>query len=215
MKINIILSDEKQQIITIQITNPKDHLFLFVLELSEIEYQNLKTEQNLLVDFQNFPNFLMEMIDICRNNENFCGILEIKNSNDAKFIIQEKTNYMKLNHFTLKFQKANDNILKNYMNNLLKEFIEKYEITLNELNDVSLKNDSLLKENTILNDQIQKLEIDNKNSIDNLFNEKNKEINLIKEENLKENKTQLEVIETEKNKKISELEEKIFELKKK
>ena len=214
MKINIIISGDKQNTITIQITNPKDPLLLYSLELSEVEYHQLKNQQNLLIDFQNFPNFLLKMIDLCvnDNDQKFCPLLHLTSSTDAIFVIQEKTQYRKLDHIILKMQKANDNTLKKYLSNLSKEFIEKYEITLKALNDMTTKNESLLKDNNILNERIQKLEIEKKTSIDNLFNEKNKEINLIKENAFKENKNQLENIESEKNKKISDLEKKIDEM---
>ena len=61
MKINIIKLFEKQSRLIIQVTNPNDPLFLYTLELSELEYQQLKSEQSLLVDFQNFPDFILKM----------------------------------------------------------------------------------------------------------------------------------------------------------
>ena len=47
MKITIIKLLEKQPHLIIQVTNPNDPLFLYSLDLSEIEYQQLKTEQSL------------------------------------------------------------------------------------------------------------------------------------------------------------------------
>ena len=69
MKISIIKLFEKQPHLIIQVTNPNDPLFLYSLDLSEIEYQQLKTEQSLLVDFQNFPDFITKMFFYCKNDK--------------------------------------------------------------------------------------------------------------------------------------------------
>jgi len=69
MKISIIKLLEKQPHLIIQVTNPNDPLFLYSLDLSEIEYQQLKSEQSLLVDFQNFPDFISKMFYFCKNDK--------------------------------------------------------------------------------------------------------------------------------------------------
>ena len=69
MKITIIKLLEKQPHLIIQVTNPNDPLFLYSLDLSEIEYQQLKTEQSLIVDFQNFPDFIIKMFYYCKNEK--------------------------------------------------------------------------------------------------------------------------------------------------
>ena len=44
-------------------------LFLYTLNLNETEFLTLKTEQSLLVDFQCFPSKLMELLELCINNQ--------------------------------------------------------------------------------------------------------------------------------------------------
>ena len=65
MKIVIIVSSVKKQKIQIQITNPKDPLVLYLLDISEVEFHQIKTEQSILIDFQNFPSFMIKMINLC------------------------------------------------------------------------------------------------------------------------------------------------------
>ena len=222
MKINIIKLFEKQSRLIIQITNPNDPLFLYTLELGELEYQQLKSEQSLLVDFQNFPDFIIKMIYFCKNDKDdiYTCVFTIGGLNENNFssstsgilAIEEKTQYRKLNHLILKFQAANDTTLKKYLSDVSKEYKEKYENLLQKFNDLNQNFDNFQKETAILKENFQKLEYEHKTSMDNLLNEKNNEINSIKENNFKENKKQLESLETQKNQKINELENKISQL---
>ena len=222
MKINIIKLFEKQSRLIIQITNPNDPLFLYSLELSELEYQQLKSEQSLLVDFQNFPDFILKMFYFCKNekDDTFTCVFTIGGLNENNFssntsgilTVEEKTQYRKLNHLILKFQAANDNTLKKYLSDISKEYKDKYENLYIKYNDLNQSYDNFQKEAAILKENYQKSEYEHKTVIDNLLNEKNNEINSIKENNFKENKKELETLEAQKNKKINELENKISQL---
>ena len=222
MKVTINKKIEKQPSLIIQITNPNDPLFLYTLELTELEYQQLKIDQSLLVDFQSFPDFITKMIFFCKNDKDdiyTCvfkiGSLGEKNynvGNTGILSIEEKTQYRKLNHLILKFQSANDTTLKKYLSDISKEYKDKYEDLLQKFNDLNKNFDIFQKESALLKEKYQKLEYENKSAMDNLLNEKNKEINLLKENNFKETKEKLESLESEKNKIISELENKISQL---
>ena len=222
MKINIIRISDKQSRLIIQITNPNDPLFLYSLELSELEYQQLKNEQSLLVDFQNFPDFILKMFYCCKNDKDdiYSCVLSIGGVGDKNFSsnnsgilsIEEKTQFRKLNHLILKFQSANDTILKKYLSDVSKEYKEKYENLLQKYNDLTQNFENLQKDTDVFKENYKKIEYEHKTSLDNLLNEKNKEINLIKENNFKESKKQLESLETEKNKEIADLKNKISQL---
>jgi hypothetical protein len=130
MKISIIRLLEKQPHLIIQVTNPNDPLFLYSLDLSEIEYQQLKTEQSLLVDFQNFPDFITKMFYFCKNDKDdiYSCVLTLGGLDENNFssggvgilTVEEKTQYRKLNHLILKLQAANDISLKKYLSDGLK-----------------------------------------------------------------------------------------------
>ena len=222
MKITIIKLLEKQPHLIIQVTNPNDPLFLYSLDLSEIEYQQLKTEQSLLVDFQNFPDFIIKMFYYCKNDKEdiYTCVLTLGGLGENNFssggvgilTVEEKTQYRKLNHLILKLQAANDISLKKYLSDVSKEYKEKFENLTMKFNDLSQNYDLIMKENSNLKENLQKIEYEHKTSLDNLLNEKNKEINSIKESNFLENKKQLETMESDKNKIISDLENRISQL---
>ena len=222
MKITIIKLLDKQPHLIIQVTNPNDPLFLYSLDLSEIEYQQLKTEQSLLVDFQNFPDFIIKMFYYCKNDKEdiYTCVLTLGGIGENNFssggigilTVEEKTQYRKLNHLILKLQAANDISLKKYLSDISKEYKEKYENLTQKFNELNQNYEILMKENGNLKGNLQKIEYEHKTSLDNLLNEKNKEINSIKENNFLENKKQLETMESDKNKIISDLENKISQL---
>ena len=222
MKINITKNTNKESKIQIQITNPNEPLFLYSLELSELEYQQLKSEQKLLVEFQKFPEFIQKMLDLCQNDQNgkYSCILSLdedgeNNLNSAGngiLTIEEKTEYRTIELLKLKLKAANDVILKKYLSDISKNYKEKYESINQQYNDLKLQFESLQKENNILKDNNQKLENEHKVLMDNLLNEKNKEINDIKEKNIKDNKQKLEDLEKEKNAIINDLENQISQL---
>ena len=208
LNINIINSIDNQPKLIFQITKPNDPLFLYILELNELEYGKLKSEQKLSVDFKNFPIFVFNKLDSCKNDKNNTfsilfdisgntGILTIENKNENENI---KKNILKL-----EFQCANQITLSKYLSNILKENKDNYEILYQKYNN-------LIQKFEYLKNYYEKKELEYKNSMDNLLNEKNKEINLIKEKNLKETKLQLESFENEKKKIINDFEKKKFQL---
>ena len=213
IKIALINSNIKNPKIQIQITSPLDPLILFILDITEVEFMQIKTDQSLLIDFQNFSNFILNMLDTCiKDNSNYLCVLHKLNLNEALFIIQERTQYRELNHLVLKLNQANDSVLKKFLGNLYMEFKTKYEDAVNNINNLDSNVQEMTKEMNEIKEELNQSKIENKNNLDNLLNEKNKEINLIKEECFAEQKKLLENLENEKNKKISELENKIKEL---
>lgn len=49
----------------IHISSEADHFFLHTLEVSEEEFQSLKVEQGILVDFGNFPGKIISLLERC------------------------------------------------------------------------------------------------------------------------------------------------------
>ena len=184
MNISIKQHKDKQSKIIIQITNPLDPLFLYTLELSEIEYQQIKSEQSLLVDFQKFPQFILKMLLLCQNGneeEKYSCVLNISedgrnNLNLASsgiLTIEEKTEFRKLNHLILKFQPANDIVLKKYLSDMSKEYKEKYQSLLQKYEELYQNYDNCQKNNSELKEKYKSLELKYNSSMDKLKIEKN------------------------------------------
>lgn len=53
------------QILRIHISSEEDSFFLHSLEVSEEDFQSLKVDQGILVDFSNFPNKVITLLTKC------------------------------------------------------------------------------------------------------------------------------------------------------
>lgn len=138
-----------KQLITINLTDNQDPLFMFTVDIGEQEFHTLKQEQCLLFEFQQFPQKFFEMLEPCSsftgnlrdegnvNNLNinlnksssssYTIILHHTNINEALLIIQEATQFRQLSHLILRVKLASDSLLKKYLSNQVKEFKAKAE----------------------------------------------------------------------------------------
>ena len=222
LKISVNQYLDKQSKLLFEITSPNDPLFLYTLELSEIEYPKFKSEQSLLVDFKKFPDFVLKMLTFCKNDkeDKYTCILNLSNGEQNNInlgsagvlIIEEITEYRKMGLLTLKLQKANDINLKKYLSNMTKDYKEKYESLLLKFNELKKDLEICQKEKKDLSEDIKKNELNHKIIVDSLKDENNKIINEIKENNLKENISKIETLNNESKYKINDLENKIIEL---
>lgn len=53
------------QVLQVQLTNEHDAFFLYTMEVSEDEFQSLKVDQCILVDFSTFPFKFIELLEHC------------------------------------------------------------------------------------------------------------------------------------------------------
>ena len=214
MKISIEMAKENNPMISIQITNPNDPLILYILDLSEIEYQNIMKEQKILVNFEDFPNFLKNLVELCSDcmNRNYSAKLEINNSPEVVFCIEEKIKFKITEHIRLKLKKANDEELKKYLSTIYLNLKRKYNDMNIILNDSIKKNDILVKENENLKNILQEKEFEYKNNLENLKAEKNTNINILKEEYNNKFQQQFNLFEKEKNVMQKNYDNKIYDL---
>lgn len=179
--------------------------------MSEIEFHQLKNEQGLLIDFQKFPNLLMQLLELCINQTYIC-ILHKRNQTEAALIIQERNQFQELNHLRLNLKQANDSMLKRYLGALSSEFKSKYESVCQSIEQLKETIAISQKENCQFKEMIQIEKTQSQSAFDNLMNEKNKELNQFKEKCFIDNKSKLDELEQIKNTKIEELDQKIIEI---
>ena len=199
MTLNAALMQKENQIVNIKITNPNNPLILYLLELSEIEFKALIEEQKINLNFNEFPNFLINLANLCSVNENtnYSGIIYLNESPEITFVIEENSKNKINEYLKLKLRKANDEELKKYLSEIYLNLKKRFKDTFDYLNDINLKNKKLSKENMIINEKVKDMEMNNKNEIDNLCNQKNKQINDIKESYINERESQMKLYEKE------------------
>lgn len=65
LKISLVAQSNQSQTLVIELTDEADPLFLYQMACTEQDYHILKSEQQLLVDFQAFPVSFTELVQYC------------------------------------------------------------------------------------------------------------------------------------------------------
>ncbi|GBG65193.1 hypothetical protein CBR_g49985 [Chara braunii] len=109
-----------------QVTSESDPYFLHSLSVNEEDFQGLKLDQSILVDFSTFPFKLIELLELCiesrtEKNPRFIGALGIRGGESAVRII-ETNQFKHLSHISLFFRPGNDAAVKQYLAGRLAEF---------------------------------------------------------------------------------------------
>ncbi|RUS71942.1 hypothetical protein EGW08_020301 [Elysia chlorotica] len=143
--------DSKKELV-VKLTDDHDLFFLYTLRLAEDDFQSLKMQQGLLVDFTSFPQKFVDLLEMCikeSNKDNPKFIIEFVSSGSSLlggeaphiFNIVETNPFRHLNHLSLKFLPGSDADIKSHLADCLKQMKEtnsliqhKYEHTSSDLN---------------------------------------------------------------------------------
>jgi len=123
----------------IRLTDDQDLFFLYTLALGEDDFQTLKTQQDLLVDFGAFPQKLIDLLHLCSAEEGkptpkfvtefvtaprgaTCGPVS------AQLKIIETNPFKNLEHLTLKLVHGTDSDVKKHLAEKLKGLSEKLNV---------------------------------------------------------------------------------------
>ena len=213
---NFIIQEIKNQnkisSIKFIINSIENPLTLYLLELTEVEFQKISEEQKILINFENLANYILNLLNLCKKNINHSAHIFVNESPEVIFLIEEKIKQKINENIKIIFRKANDEEIKNYMNKIYLELRQNFSEIYTILNEQNIKIDKLNKENALLSENIKIVENEKNETINKLMNEKNKEINEIKDNYIKEDKTKFENNEIEKKNLVEKYENKISEL---
>ena len=98
-----------------------------MLEIDELEFKELKHEQQLLVDFNQFPYKLVELFELLiessiKQNPKFFGqLVQDPVKNTAIFSILEANSFKSIDHLSLKFAVGTDSTIKHYLGQMVKD----------------------------------------------------------------------------------------------
>ncbi|KAJ2949053.1 hypothetical protein O0L34_g5994 [Tuta absoluta] len=115
----------------ISLSDDEDPTFLCVLTVTRNDYEDLKRQQGLLIDFDNFPSQLVRLLQQCASNNMFL-ILQQSNPIQYFFEIVEHNEFKRLVHLSLKTGPATDADIKHHMAetiNLLKKALASLKST--------------------------------------------------------------------------------------
>ncbi|XP_008333100.1 spindle assembly abnormal protein 6 homolog [Cynoglossus semilaevis] len=107
----------------VRLTDDQDPYFLFNLSISEEDFQSLKVQQGLLVDFASFPQKFIDLLNLCyseqeSDNPRFLLHLSCPSSvleGPANFCVVETNAFKHLNHLSLRLVQGSDREIKDYL----------------------------------------------------------------------------------------------------
>lgn len=131
MELQTVTSPLTKKELLVRLTDEKDLFFLYTLCLGEEDFQSLKVQQGLLVDFASFPQKFMDLLNMClqeehRDNPKFVlhfsmnGLSNGERST-AVLSIVETNPFKHLIHLSLKFVPGSDSDIKKYLASCLKQ----------------------------------------------------------------------------------------------
>uniref|UniRef100_A0A3B4F4W7 Spindle assembly abnormal protein 6 homolog n=1 Tax=Pundamilia nyererei TaxID=303518 RepID=A0A3B4F4W7_9CICH len=107
----------------VRITDDIDPYFLFNLAISEEDFQSLKVQQGLLIDFASFPQKFIDLLNLCISEQTsdsprFLLHLSCQSpvlEGPANFSVIETNAFKHLNHLSLRLSQASDKEVKDYL----------------------------------------------------------------------------------------------------
>ncbi|XP_047442269.1 spindle assembly abnormal protein 6 homolog [Mugil cephalus] len=107
----------------VRLTDDVDPYFLFKLSISEEDFQSLKVQQGLLIDFASFPQKFIDLLNLCyseqeSDNPRFLLCLSSQSQlleGPATFSVVETNAFKHLNHLSLRLVQGADKEVKDYL----------------------------------------------------------------------------------------------------
>uniref|UniRef100_A0A4W4FKX2 Spindle assembly abnormal protein 6 N-terminal domain-containing protein n=1 Tax=Electrophorus electricus TaxID=8005 RepID=A0A4W4FKX2_ELEEL len=130
----------RRQDLVVRLTDDADLFFLYNLVISEEDFQSLKVQQGLLIDFTSFPQKFIDLLDQCiseQDKENPRFLLQLSTSSSvldhspANLNIVETNAFKHLTHLSLKLLPGSDVEVKKYLATCLATV--KVQLTLKDL----------------------------------------------------------------------------------
>uniref|UniRef100_A0A3Q0SYP6 SAS-6 centriolar assembly protein n=1 Tax=Amphilophus citrinellus TaxID=61819 RepID=A0A3Q0SYP6_AMPCI len=122
-ELQVTTSPAHKRDLLVRITDDIDPYFLFNLAISEEDFQSLKVQQGLLIDFASFPQKFIDLLNLCYSEQEsdsprFLLHLSCQSpvlEGPANFSVIETNAFKHLNHLSLRLSQASDKEVKNYL----------------------------------------------------------------------------------------------------
>ncbi|GAQ88756.1 ER-Golgi vesicle-tethering protein/Myosin class II heavy chain [Klebsormidium nitens] len=179
LSVRITLGSSRQnrntRVLRVQLTSEADPFFVHTLEVSEEDFQSLKVEQCILVDFATFPSKFIELLEKCvearvQASPRFVAILRLRGG-DSSVSIVETNQFKHLSHISLNFRPGNDAAVKQYLAGRLAEFKAANHDYHEKLTRALHMLDTAQKDNSRLASEVSKLKDSNTRYVSELKGE--------------------------------------------
>ncbi|NXE79779.1 SAS6 protein, partial [Cochlearius cochlearius] len=115
--------------LAVRLTDDTDPFFLYNLVISEEDFQSLKSQQGLLVDFSAFPQKFIDLLQQCIQEQNkeiprfllqLVSSASVLDHTPVSLNVVETNPFKHLTHLSLKFLPGNDTEIKKFLASCLK-----------------------------------------------------------------------------------------------
>ncbi|KAI3381346.1 hypothetical protein SNEBB_006422 [Seison nebaliae] len=218
-----IVTHANRKELFIRLTDDIDPFFLYTLTLDENDFQQIKSNQGLLVDFLSFPQKFIELLNLCIENQNINPPkfqLQLLVNENGSLNVVEINPFKHLTHLSLLLLNGNDTEVKIYLaecltklkeenrlqrkekNELHEKMMGEYEMLNEKLKTIQKERDSFEKEYLLSKDafemKLEKHQNEDRNTIFELRNELTKRLQEQKETIENEQKNRMTSLEKEK-----------------
>ncbi|CAH8869485.1 unnamed protein product [Trichobilharzia szidati] len=139
--IDLSHSHDLKKELEVRLTNDDDLCFLYYSRINIDEFSKIKQQQGLLVNFNDFEQKVVELLNVCSQDESTenpkYAVRFSKNSeetNSGVLQIVEATNFKYLHHLTLNLRAADDDKLKAYLVGCIKKHKSESNAQIHQLN---------------------------------------------------------------------------------
>ncbi|GLD67683.1 spindle assembly abnormal protein 6 homolog isoform X2 [Lates japonicus] len=123
IELQLTTSPVHKRDLLVRLTDDLDPYFLFNLSISEEDFQSLKVQQGLLIDFASFPQKFIDLLNLCyseqeSDNPRFLLHLSCQSpvlEGPANFSVVETNAFKHLNHLSLRLIQGSDKEVKDYL----------------------------------------------------------------------------------------------------
>ncbi|XP_071342845.1 spindle assembly abnormal protein 6 homolog isoform X2 [Trachinotus anak] len=123
IELQLATSPVHKRDLLVRLTDDLDPYFLFNLSISEEDFQSLKVQQGLLIDFASFPQKFIDLLNLCyseqeSDNPRFLLHLLCQSAvleGPANFSVVETNAFKHLNHLSLRLAQGSDKHIKDYL----------------------------------------------------------------------------------------------------
>lgn len=120
----------------VKLTDDTDPYFLYTLAISEEDFQSLKAQQGLLIDFGSFPQKFIELLELCRSEQESDSprfLLQLSSPGPApegpsSLSVVETNAFKHLNHLSLRLTPGSDREVKDYLASCLARLKDEKEV---------------------------------------------------------------------------------------
>ncbi|XP_022625463.1 spindle assembly abnormal protein 6 homolog [Seriola dumerili] len=123
IELQLTTSPVHKRDLLVRLTDDLDPYFLFNLSISEEDFQSLKVQQGLLIDFASFPQKFIDLLNLCYSEQKsdfprFLLHLSCQSpvlEGPANFSVVETNAFKHLNHLSLRLAQGSDKDIKDYL----------------------------------------------------------------------------------------------------